>query len=184
MRSDIENSSRVKLDAMTNVFQIEDEQLLSKIGRLYGEMERLGEGCADAVEFESKFASSPLYSEYMGLFMELPNKCKPVRGKNKPFDFSQFTLKNVADAVVQVAETDARRDYQTQRWQGMMSAGHELSDAVAEKFGGAAGYVADRLTYGALSEVDDRLLASENEAAQQRRPLGEEINFCDEGKIK
>ncbi len=63
---------------LTDVYQ-------KKVDELFKRIEDFGKDCTDAMDFETKFASSPLNKEYTDLFTEVSQNCKyilppPVEG--------------------------------------------------------------------------------------------------------
>lgn len=59
--------------AYANSFEI-DAGTQKKIDALFVEIEKLGEKCKDAGEFEAEFSKSPLNQKYMDLFTEIATK--------------------------------------------------------------------------------------------------------------
>ena len=49
-----------------------------KIDELFKRIEVFGETCSDSMDFETKFASSPLNKEYTDLFTEVASNCKYI----------------------------------------------------------------------------------------------------------
>ena len=47
-----------------------------KVDALFKEIEALGASCKDAMDFEAKFAASPLNQQYISLFTEIAQTCK------------------------------------------------------------------------------------------------------------
>ena len=48
------------------------------IDELFKKIEEFGYSCSDAMDFENKFAVSPLNKEYTDLFTEIATNCKPI----------------------------------------------------------------------------------------------------------
>lgn len=48
-----------------------------KINAVFAEIDKLGEKCKDAGEFEAEFQKSPLNQQYLDLFTEIATKCAP-----------------------------------------------------------------------------------------------------------
>ncbi|MBR2741329.1 hypothetical protein IKD98_01030 [Candidatus Saccharibacteria bacterium] len=59
--------------AYANSFEI-DAETQKKIDALFAEIEKLGEKCKNAGEFEAEFSKSPLNQKYMDLFTEIATK--------------------------------------------------------------------------------------------------------------
>ncbi len=49
-----------------------------KVDELFKRIEDFGKDCKDAMEFETKFAASPLNKEYTDLFTEVASNCKYI----------------------------------------------------------------------------------------------------------
>lgn len=99
---------------ITNAYQ-------KKIDALFEKIEELGKACSDAMDFETKFTSSPLNKEYNDLFTEIATNCKyilppPVEteGKsNKAFvaDEIMSDVKYLADDITMPARRKAREEF-------------------------------------------------------------------------
>ena len=70
----IKQSIDARKAANANSFEI-DAEAQKKIDALFVEIEKLGEKCRDAGEFEAEFSKSPLNQKYMDLFTEIATKC-------------------------------------------------------------------------------------------------------------
>ncbi len=66
----IKQSIDSRRDAIKNSFEV-DAGAQKKIDALFDEIEKLGEKCKDAGEFETEFAKSPLNQKYLDLFTEI-----------------------------------------------------------------------------------------------------------------
>lgn len=66
----IKQSIDVRKAAYANSFEV-DAGMQKKIDALFVEIEKLGEKCKDASEFEAEFQKSPLNQKYMDLFTEI-----------------------------------------------------------------------------------------------------------------
>ena len=74
-----------------------------KIDELFKRIEELGNTCKDSMEFETKFASSPLNTEYTNLFTEVSQNCKyilppPVDNPDVKSDKEQMVDEVLSDA--------------------------------------------------------------------------------------
>lgn len=63
--------------AFTNSYELTDNYK-KKVDELFKRIEEFGKTCKDSMEFETKFASSPLNKEYTDLFAEIASKCKCI----------------------------------------------------------------------------------------------------------
>lgn len=89
-----------------------------KVDELFRKIEEFGEGCSDSLEFETKFASSPLNSEYTNLFTEIASNCKCIipdvvetKGKSNGeviMDEVKSDLKYAVDDITMPARRKAR----------------------------------------------------------------------------
>ena len=84
--------------AYANSFEI-DAETQKKIDALFAEIEKLGEKCKDAGEFEAEFSKSPLNQKYMDLFTEIAMKCA-----------TKNAVKGAAAGVAQSAAEQALRN--------------------------------------------------------------------------
>ena len=78
MDKTIKDSIEARHNAFINSYQITDENLKKEIDNLFMKMSKLGEECSDVMEFESKFATSPLSGEYMMLYRKMASTCEMV----------------------------------------------------------------------------------------------------------
>ncbi len=74
-----------------------------KIDELFKRIEEFGNTCKDSMEFETKFASSPLNTEYTNLFTEVSQNCKyilppPVDNPDVKSDKEQMVDEVLSDA--------------------------------------------------------------------------------------
>ena len=69
----VKQSIDVRKAAYVNSFEV-DAETQKKIDALFVEIEKLGEKCKDAGEFEAEFSKSPLNQKYMDLFTEIATK--------------------------------------------------------------------------------------------------------------
>lgn len=74
----IKNSIDARYNAFSNFYTVEDDKVKAKIEELFKKINALGEESKDVMDFESKFASSPLNSEYTKLFTEIASSSTPV----------------------------------------------------------------------------------------------------------
>ncbi len=76
-----------------------------KLDELFAKIEELGASCADAGDFEAKFAASPLNAEYMKLFTDFvstkQSKVKPVGDVQvEEVDMGEVAANTAKDAAV------------------------------------------------------------------------------------
>ena len=69
----IKQSIDARKNAFSASFEI-DAEMQKKIDALFVEINKLGEKCKDAGEFETEFQKSPLNQKYMDLFTEIATK--------------------------------------------------------------------------------------------------------------
>ncbi len=72
----IKQSIDARKNAFSASFEIDDE-MQKKIDALFTEIDKLGEKCKDAGEFEAEFSKSPLNQKYMDLFTEIATNSTP-----------------------------------------------------------------------------------------------------------
>ena len=75
MNEYVKNSINSRKDSIYNLYDVKDEGLKVKIESLFEDIEKLGTSCSDVMDFETKFATSVLNTEYINLFTELSSKC-------------------------------------------------------------------------------------------------------------
>lgn len=74
-----------------------------KVDDLFKKINEFGEKCNDAMDFETKFAASPLNKEYMDLFTEVSQNCKyilppPVDNPDAKTDAEYYRDEAISDA--------------------------------------------------------------------------------------
>ena len=74
-----------------------------KVDELFKRIEDFGKDCTDAMDFETKFAASPLNQEYINLFTEVSQNCKyilppPVDNPNVKSDAEYYRDEAISDA--------------------------------------------------------------------------------------
>jgi hypothetical protein len=139
------------IDARKNAFSASyniDAEMQKKIDALFVEIDKLGEKCKDAGEFEAEFSKSPLNQKYLDLFTEIATKCTPKAAAPKA-DMSgvgKMVAEGVAAGAVESAADDAIRKVVPTR-----AAMHQKAyDEVRKVPGvGSAIDVAEKASYGA-----------------------------------
>ena len=96
MDKNIKQSIDARKAAYANSFEI-DAETQKKIDALFSEIEKLGEKCKDAGEFEAEFSKSPLNQKYMDLFTEIATKSAT---KNALKGAAAGAVKSVAEQVL------------------------------------------------------------------------------------
>lgn len=92
----IKQSIDARKAAYANSFEI-DAEAQKKIDALFAEIEKLGEKCKDAGEFEAEFNKSPLNQKYMDLFTEIATKSAT---KNAVKGTAAGAVQNVAEQAL------------------------------------------------------------------------------------
>ena len=130
----VKQSINARKAAYTNNFKI-DAETQKKIDALFSEIEKLGEKCKDAGEFETKFGESPLNQKYMDLFTEIATKSA-----------TKNAAKGAAVGVMQSAAEQALRNVVPTR-----AAVHQKAYDEARKIPGVgdAINIAEKASYGA-----------------------------------
>lgn len=106
MNEIVKNSIETRKQAFTCAYNITDQLLIKKIDDLFNRINELGEGCEDAAEFETKFASSQLNQEYINLFTEVASTSMPISYQNE-----SANTKSDEDYIKE--EIDSELRYQT-----------------------------------------------------------------------
>lgn len=102
MNSIVKQSIDGRKMAFSSAYELTDSYK-KKVDELFKRIEEFGEGCTDAMDFETKFAASPLNKEYMDLFTEVSQKCKyilppPVDNPNAKSDAEYYRDEAISDA--------------------------------------------------------------------------------------
>lgn len=88
MCMNIETAIKSRKDAFFAAYDIKDESLLKEIEDLFNRISEFGKTCSDYMDFETKFATSPLNQEYINLFTKAAttgtSKLQPVQENNEP----------------------------------------------------------------------------------------------------
>ena len=99
--------------ALFSAYNIQDPGTISQINDYFAKLEEFGKDFNDAMEFETKFASSPLAQEYTDLFVLVMNTEKDVNG-NAPTPQEpekEYTVADeVADDMTRLARRKARQE--------------------------------------------------------------------------
>lgn len=130
----INQSIAARREAFGASFEI-DAETQKKIDALFNEIEKMGEKCKDAGEFEAEFSNSPLNQKYMDLFTEIATKSA-----------TKNAVKGAAVGAMQsVAEQALRKVVPTR------AAAHQKAYDEARKIPGVgdAINIAEKASYGA-----------------------------------
>ena len=84
----VETAIKGRKDAFFAAYDIKDEALLKEIDDLFARISEFGKSCSDYMDFETKFATSPLNQEYINLFTKAAttgiSKLQPVQENTEP----------------------------------------------------------------------------------------------------
>lgn len=88
--------------AFSSAYELTDTYK-KKVDELFKRIEDFGKDCTDAMDFETKFAASPLNKEYTDLFTEVASNCKyilapPVDNPNAKTDAEYYKEEALSDA--------------------------------------------------------------------------------------
>ena len=88
--------------AFSSAYELTDTYK-KKVDELFSQIEEFGKDCTDAMDFETKFAASPLNKEYTDLFTEVASNCKyilppPVDNPDVKSDKEQLRDEVISDA--------------------------------------------------------------------------------------
>jgi len=103
MDGNVKQSIDARKNAFSASFEV-DAEMQKKVDALFVEIEKLGEKCKDASEFEAEFSKSPLNQKYLDLFTEIATKCSPKTQAPK-VDTSGIGKMVAGGAVAGVAES-------------------------------------------------------------------------------
>ena len=88
--------------AFSNSYELTDVYK-KRVEELFKKIEELGEKASDAMDFETKFASSPLNTEYTNLFTEIATNCKCIIPIN-----SETEVKSNGEAIMDDVMSDVK----------------------------------------------------------------------------
>lgn len=77
MDSVVKSSIDGRKQAFSSCYELTDAYK-KKIDDLFKKIDELGNSCTDSMDFETKFAASPLNTEYTNLFTEVSQNCKYI----------------------------------------------------------------------------------------------------------
>lgn len=77
MDENIKNSVNARKIAFTSAYEINND-IEKEINALFEQIENFALTCHDVMDFETKFATSPLNTEYINLFTKIATTCKPI----------------------------------------------------------------------------------------------------------
>ena len=95
----VKSSIDARKQAFFTAYNITDKETINKIEELFTKINKFGEECSDAGEFESKFQSSPLNQEYIDMFTLVASKCPANILQNNTNDNVTSTADQVADEI-------------------------------------------------------------------------------------
>lgn len=78
MEESVKTSINARYSAFKSAYKIDDKNLEKKIDDLFKKINEFGKSCKDSMDFETKFATSELNTEYINLFSEVASKCEQV----------------------------------------------------------------------------------------------------------
>ncbi len=113
MDEQIKNSINVRKSSIYDYYNLNDA-MNSKVEDYFKRVEEFAGDCKDVADFETKFQTSPLSQEYMGLFTELATTCSPkgaMKAQAEAFkerDFKQ-DMKEELEYQMKDATMPARR---------------------------------------------------------------------------
>lgn len=139
------------IDARKNAFSASykiDTEMQKKIDVLFTEINKLGEKCKDAGEFETEFQRSPLNQKYLDLFTEIATKCIPNMAAPKvdTSGIGKTIAGGVAGGALESVADDALRKVVPTR-----AAVHQKAYDEVRKIPGVGDAIdaADKVSYGA-----------------------------------
>ena len=77
MNEYVKQSIESRKTAFSTVYELTDVYK-KQVEELFKKIEDFGKDCSDAMDFETKFMSSPLNTEYTNLFTEVAQNCKYI----------------------------------------------------------------------------------------------------------
>ena len=104
MNDQVKMSVDGRRNAVYNAYELSEEQK-AKVEALFVKIEELGADCKDAMDFEQKFAASPLNQEYINLFTELATSSKSKLGPVPDAEIEEGPT--AGEVVADLAKNDA-----------------------------------------------------------------------------
>ena len=86
-----------------SAYEIKDDNLINEINELFDKIYAFGETCSDNMDFETKFATNPLNTEYINLFTKIAQSCKPIVYEQAPTN-----VKSDEQVLKEELESEAR----------------------------------------------------------------------------
>ena len=102
---DIKTAINGRKDAFFTAYDITDQNVINDINELFGRIEELGKTCKDYLDFESKFAASPLNQEYINMFTKVATSCT---SKLQPVEDKPADTESDSERLAKEAADDAR----------------------------------------------------------------------------
>jgi hypothetical protein len=103
MNEYVKMSIDARKNAFFNAYEITNDSIKNKIEDLFNRINEFGSTCSDAQDFETKFASSPLNTEYINLFTEVATSCTPITYESEPRD-----VQTTGEYIMSDIESEAR----------------------------------------------------------------------------
>lgn len=100
----VKSSIDARKGAFSTAYELNDA-MEKEIEELFNRINELGETCTDAIDFETKFASSPLNTEYTNLFATVAQHCKP---KQLSSDDDQIDTRSKGEKVLDEVASDTK----------------------------------------------------------------------------
>ena len=102
MDESVKNSIKSRQDAFEMSYELTDA-IKKEVDALFEKIYEFGKTCKDAIDFETKFASSPLNQEYINMFTKVAQKCKA-----KEIAHTENHVKSTGEQVLDDVGSDAR----------------------------------------------------------------------------
>ena len=104
MNEYVKSSIDARKESFYTAYEITDKDIEKKIEELFKKIYEFGESCSDAMDFENKFQSSELNSEYINMFTEVATKCKAKNIQSE----SNTNVKSTSEQIADEISSDAR----------------------------------------------------------------------------
>ncbi|MBO7560985.1 hypothetical protein J6T21_03060 [Candidatus Saccharibacteria bacterium] len=116
----IETAIKSRKDAFFAAYDIKDQATLAEIDDLFNRISEFGKTCSDYMDFETKFAASPLNQEYINLFTKAAttgtSKLQPVQENTEPEISEEERLKAEAMDDLRFAAKEATQPLRHQAY--------------------------------------------------------------------
>ena len=122
----IETAIKSRKDAFFTAYDIKDQATIAEIEDLFNRITEFGKTCSDYMDFETKFATSPLNQEYINMFTKVAtsstSKMQPIVDEPKDEISEEERLKKEAADDARFAVKEAMSPLRHQAYEARTQA--------------------------------------------------------------